>query len=97
MTAERLNRVVWRLEEMKPFIEPDIYSNHQVDVAIMEECGSSDRTLRDTKKQMRKLGLLASNGLGTWIANIKKSKNFRAEAEYGEQIQLGTNDRVPTA
>ena len=73
MTAERLHRVVWRLQEMKPFIEPDIYSNYQLDVAISEECGGSDRTLRDIKKQMQTIALLASNGLCTWKINLNKS------------------------
>ena len=63
MTTEKLYRVIWRLDEMKPFEEPDIYLNRQLDVAISEECGGCDRTLRDIKKQMRRLGLIAFNFL----------------------------------
>ena len=97
MTLERLHRVIWRLLEMKPFNETGLYSNHQLDVAISEECGGCDRTLRDIKKQMRKVGLLASEGLGIWRANTEKSKDFRAEAGYESQTELGTIDRVATA
>ena len=80
---------------MKPFIEPDGYSNRQLDIAISEECGGSDRTLRDIKKQMRRHGLIESEGLGLW--KIDKS-NTRAAAGYGElQTQLGTTERVLSA
>ena len=88
MTTEKLYRVIWRMEEMKPFEEPDIYLNRQLDIAIMEECGCSDRTLRDIKKQMRKLGLIASNGLGTWRIDKSHTKSISG---YGEkQTELGT-------
>ena len=80
---------------MPLFGEPGIYSNRQLDISISEECGSSDRTLRDIKKQMRTLGLLTSVGLGLW--KIDRSHN-RAEEGYGEkQKQLGTSDRLPSA
>ena len=92
---------------MAPFTGPDVYSNHQLDVAISEECGGSDRTLRDIKKQLRKLSLLASNGLGTWIIDKEKSAAAHDEAfrerqtELGTanrgQIELGTTDTHPTS
>ena len=99
MTITKLHRVIWRLQETKPFIEPDIYSNHQLDVAIGEECGTSDRTLRDIKKQMRKHGLIKSNGLGTWkFKKIDRSDyGFGSQQEEERQNTLGTIDRVPTA
>lgn len=96
MTVDRLYRVIWRLQEVKT-TEPGLYTNHQLDVAIIEECGYCDRTLRDTKRQMRKVGLLASAGLGLWRANIEKSNDFRAEAGFGNQTELGTSERVLTA
>ena len=96
MTIERLRRVLYIMEEMAPFTGPDVYSNHQLDIAIGEECGTSDRTLRDTKRQMRKHGLIASESLGLW----KISKTEKRELGYGSrqeeerQVLLGTDDRV---
>ena len=96
MSKERLLRVVWRLEEMKSSRGEGVYSNHQLHVAIMEECGSSDRTIRDNIRALRKLGLIYSNGLGTWI--IDKSLAKQEKYGYGEgNATLGTIDRVPTS
>ncbi len=80
---ETLHRVFWIMEEGKPFVEPDLYSNHQLKCAIMQECGSSDRTVRDRRKQMVKLGIIESAGLGLWKKGTKSGK--RSDFGYGEE------------
>ena len=92
-------RVIWRLDEMKPFIENDVYSNRQLDLAIMEECGSSDRTLRDIKKQLQKIGFVASYGLSLWVVDKSQSRAAFGFGNKDESVQekLGTINTVPSA
>lgn len=102
MTKDRLCRVIWRVKEMiqekGSSEEKEVCSNHQLDTAIGEECGTCDRTLRDTKKQLRKHRLIASEGLGLWKIYPAENSNYgHAPQEEERQDTLGTNSRVPAA
>lgn len=96
----KLQRVTWRLKEMKPFIAPDIYSNNQIHLAIMEEIGTSDRTVKTITKQMKRLKLIKPNELSTWKIVSEKEREIKI---YGEKQQkLGTmkqnsNESLPPA
>lgn len=99
MTFDKYRRVLWRLEEMTPFIKPDIYSILKVDLAIMEEIGTHPRTLKNTKIHMRKLGLIARAGLGLWKINKSEISDYKYGSPKEEKgdFQAGLSDRVPTA
>ncbi len=61
MTIDRLKRVVWRLQEIEKREE---YSNSQVRLAIMEECGTDERTIEDAIKKMIELKMLEPGAFG---------------------------------
>ena len=76
MSIDKLHRVMWRLQEKNPIKQPDIYSKHQIDVAISEEIGICDRTLRDSKKAMVRMSLIEDKGSDTWKVNIESRRNL---------------------
>ena len=57
MTLDKFKRVIWRLQEMDTH-KPDIYTNKQIRLAIMEEIGTDERTISVTMKKMIELGWL---------------------------------------
>ena len=63
MTIEKLNRVIWRLQEMKTD-EPKVYTHRQIRLAIMEECGTDDRTIQANLKKLQELHMLEKSELG---------------------------------
>lgn len=63
MGIDKLKRVIWRLREMKTD-ELDVYTEKQIRLAVMEECGTDRRTIRENIATMRELNLLASAGFG---------------------------------
>ena len=67
---------MWRLQEKEPIQQPNIYSKHQIDVAISEEIGICDRTLRDSKKAMVRMDLIEDKGSDTWKVNIESRRNL---------------------
>ena len=61
MTIDKLKRVVWRLKEIEPSGQ---YNHKQIRQAIMEECGTDERTIRSTIKKMVELKMLLPASLG---------------------------------
>jgi|TARA_R100000501_G_C2549295_1_gene64644 hypothetical protein len=68
MTLDKFKRVLWRLEEMPN--NNGEYNNKQIRLAIMEEIGTDERTIRRTITKMRELKLLTAAGWGNMT--IKK-------------------------
>jgi len=89
MSVEKHHRVLWRLEEKEPIKQPNIYSNHQLDVAITEEIGGCDRTLRDNKKVMIRMDMIEDTGADTWKINITSKTEFG----YGSE-EVKANNHV---
>ncbi len=67
MTIEKLKRVIWRLKEIQP---DGLYSESQIRLAIMEECGTDERTITHTIKKMRELKMLEPAGIGKLKADV---------------------------
>ncbi len=44
--------------------EPDVYTEKQIRLAIMEECGTDPRTINTNISSLRELNLLAPAGMG---------------------------------
>ena len=63
MTIDKLKRVLWRLQEMATD-EPNVYTNKQIRLAIMEEIGTDKRTIETNIMHMRELKLLTPAGMG---------------------------------
>ena len=63
MTIERLKRVIWTLQEMTPR-DPGIYTNKQVRLAVMEECGTDERTIDANIKKLIELKMMEGAGFG---------------------------------
>ena len=64
MTIDRLKRVIWRLQEMKTS-EAGIYTNKEIRLAIMEECGTDERTIDAEIKKLTELKMLEKASFGT--------------------------------
>lgn len=54
MTVERLERVMWRLRKWTPGSQ--VIHNNELRKAIMKECGTDDRTLKNNRKALIELG-----------------------------------------
>ena len=65
MSIDKLKRVIWRLQEMKT-ATPGVYNNKQIRLAIMEECGTDERTIRTTINKLAELGMLTPDRFG-WM------------------------------
>ena len=63
MTIDRLKRVIWRLQEIKTIV-PGVYSNKEIRLAIMEECGTDERTISHAIKKLTELKMLERAGFG---------------------------------
>jgi hypothetical protein len=61
MTIDKLKRVCWRLKEIQP---NGLYSYKMIRQAIMEECGTDERTIKATLDKMVELKLLERAGFG---------------------------------
>lgn len=66
MTIDKLKRVLWRLKEIQP---GGNYSEKQIRLAIMEEIGTDERTIKATIKKMRELNMLEPADIGKLQAN----------------------------
>ena len=62
MTIDRLKRVMWRLKEILP--DAKEYSYQELRKAVMEECGTDERTIADAIKKLIELKMLTSGGFG---------------------------------
>ncbi len=62
MTIDKLKRVIWRLKEMEGDLS--VYTNRQVRLAIMEECGTDERTIQAAIQKLTELKMLAAAGFG---------------------------------
>lgn len=98
MSIEKYRRVIWRMQEMDQ-ATPGIYSNAQLDRAIMEEIGTHKRTIKDTKEHMKKLGMISSAGLGLWKVNVgeKTAYGYGSPQEIKKEIQEVLPGRVLSA
>ena len=72
MSIDKLKRVVWRLNEMETR-EPGVYKTKQIRLAIMEEIGTDERTIKTTIKQLIELGLLNHGEIGQWKIDKEKA------------------------
>ncbi|KKL47058.1 hypothetical protein LCGC14_2339370 [marine sediment metagenome] len=61
MTIDKLKRVMWRLKEINP---AGLYSDKNIRLAIMEECGTDERTIKATINKLLELKLLVKAGFG---------------------------------
>ena len=69
MTIDKLKRVIWRLQEIKP-AKPGLYTNKEVRLAILEECGTDERTIDNTIKKLAELKMIKAAGFGMMKINI---------------------------
>lgn len=69
MTQDKLKRVIWRLQEMKTD-EPKCYTHKQIRLAIMEELGTDERTIKTNIDKLRELKMLVPAGMGKLKINI---------------------------
>ena len=69
MTIEKLKRVIWRLQEMQTN-EPGVYNNKQIRLAIMEELGTDERTIKVNLARLTELKMMVPSGLGKLKINI---------------------------
>lgn len=58
---DRFKRVLMRLREIQ---SSGNYSDKEIRLAIMEECGTDERTIKSTIEKMRELKMLEPAGLG---------------------------------
>ena len=63
MTIDKLKRVIFRLQEMES-ISPGVYSYIRVRQAIMEECGTDERTIAAAIDKLKELKMLEPAGFG---------------------------------
>lgn len=54
MGIEKLKRVIWRARERNPGLQT--IRRKEMELAIMLECGTHESTIRETIKQLKKLG-----------------------------------------
>lgn len=66
MTIEKLKRVEWRLKEIQP---DGLYSTAQIRMAIMEECGTDERTIKHTLNKLIELKILMPAEFGKLKSN----------------------------
>ena len=66
MSIEKLKRVLWRLKEIEP---AGTYTERQVRLAIMEECGTDERTIQRNREHMIELKLLIPAEFGKLKTN----------------------------
>ncbi len=71
MTIDRLKRVLWRLKEIEP---SGLYSNKQIRLAIMEECGTDQRTIQTTIQRMIELKMLVKADFGKLKTNETRTQ-----------------------
>ena len=64
MSFDKFKRVLWRLREMENK-ENGVYTNKQIRLAIMEEIGTDERTIKVTIEKMVELKLMKAAGLGS--------------------------------
>ena len=64
MTKDKLERVTWRLQEMKTN-RPGIYTNKQIRLAIMEEIGTGERTINRAIRQLLELKMMQKAEFGS--------------------------------
>ena len=63
MSIVKLRRVLWRLQEIKP-AAAGLYGNKELRLAIMEECGTDERTIDATIKKLIELKMIAHAEFG---------------------------------
>ena len=63
---DRFKRVLWRLREMETK-EDGKYTYKEVRRAIMEECGTDERTIYNTIEKMKEIKMIKSEGFGKII------------------------------
>ena len=63
MTIDRLKRVIWRLQEIRKGPNAT-YSNKDIRLAIMEECGTDERTILSITTKLIELKMLAPDKFG---------------------------------
>ena len=68
MTIDKLKRVLWRLQEME---KSGLYTANQIRRAIMEECGTDERTLSVNLKRLTELKLLIPARFGMMKIGIE--------------------------
>lgn len=68
MSIDKLKRVVWRLNEMKTS-QPGVYTTKQIRLAIMEEIGTDERTIKEVTKKLIELKLIIHEGIGMMKIN----------------------------
>ena len=71
MTIDRLKRVLWRLKEIEP---SGLYDQKQVRLAIMEESGTDERTIKNTINKMIELKLLLKADFGKLRTNETRTQ-----------------------
>ena len=71
MTIDRLKRVLWRLKEIEP---SGLYAQKQVRLAIMEESGTDERTIKNTINKMIELKLLLKADFGKLRTNETRTQ-----------------------
>jgi len=70
MSTDSLKRVIWRLQELR--VIPDgIYTLSEIELAIMKECGTDPRTIKNNIANLIKL---------KWIKRINRY-NFKIVME----------------
>ena len=63
MTIDKLKRVIFTLQEIEP-AKPGLYTNKEVRQAIMEECGTDERTIAAAIDKLKELKMLEPAGFG---------------------------------
>ena len=61
MTIDKFKRVAMRLKEIEP---NGLYNQKHIRLAIMEECGTDERTIKQTILKMVELKMLLPAGMG---------------------------------
>ena len=75
MTIDRLKRVVWRLQEMIPE-QLGLITQKELRLAIMEECGTDERTIADAIRKLIELKMLVHGAFGfLQLPDIKENMN----------------------
>lgn len=78
MSVERLERVLWRLRRTRPLKrDPPVYTNRELRIAIMKECGTSPMTIVNNRRALKELG---------WIDTKRRSSVELTDKDLGDDL-----------